>query len=37
MLTDIRIGFFSVRRFQQAQNHKNPIISCGEIDRQSNI
>jgi len=21
------------RRFQQAQNHKNPITGCGEIDR----
>src|SRR6266498_5223803 len=23
-----------MRRFQQAQNHKNPITGCGEIDRR---
>ena len=23
-----------MRQFQQAQNHKNPITSCGEIDRR---
>ena len=33
--TDTRFGFSSVRRFQRAQNRRNPITGSGVIDRQS--
>ncbi len=32
--TNIIFGFSLMRRFQQAQNRKNPITGCGEIDRR---
>jgi hypothetical protein len=29
--------FFLIRRFQQTQNHKNPITNCGEIDHEKSL